>query len=343
VKQICGFDGAEEVCWIGLEEITDKYYGGTSWYWDDGSHTTYRNWDETAAVTEKRDFHAHVEEVETAVMNSKQLNRFEGTWFDAQEESGLYHSPICERPLKSLWRCTASSCYRRGTSKGTVEEAAEECASEGAHLVVISDEEENAFVQDVCGCRTCWIGLRLKTHSDNSAGQVCCTGCSASCSQTQSPSMSERFEWSDGSPVEWTNFARREPNMKVNYDGVVMNRFSEYYRKHCEDDPDRCEYGNTGKWHNDHVDDHTVVALCERANNQSIDESASCDADEWLLDSGACEPACAAFTAPPPTPPPTVPLRTSTSTTTTSLDVLLDNSRAIAAKGMFFIAFLARL
>merc|ERR1719387_2574854 len=111
-------------------------------------------------------------------MNSKKLNTFEGTWFDAGEASDL--SPICERPQKSLWRCTASSCYRRGTSKGTVEEAAEECASEGAHLVIISDEEENAFVQDVCGCRTCWIGLRLTNTFDNKPTD--CTH-SATCTQ----------------------------------------------------------------------------------------------------------------------------------------------------------------
>jgi hypothetical protein len=129
VKDICGFDSSEGVCWIGLEEITDEYYGGTSWYWDDGSHTEYRNWDEAAVFTERRDFQAHVDTVEVAVMNSKASNKFEGTWFDAREAPGLDLSPICERPQKSPWKCTATSCYRRGVSKGTVVEAADECAS----------------------------------------------------------------------------------------------------------------------------------------------------------------------------------------------------------------------
>jgi hypothetical protein len=120
-----------------------------------------------------------------------------------------------------------------------------------------------------------------------------------------------------------------EPNLKVNYDGVVMNRFSQYYRKQCEDDPIRCEYGNTGKWHNDHVDDHTVVALCERANNESTVESAACDADEWLLDSGACEPACAVFTAPPPTPAGSSAVEAETPEPTTEKpDVVWENSMA---------------
>ena len=147
VKGICG---AEEECWIGLEEIADVYYGGTSWYWDDGSHTTYRNWDKASDL--KSSF---------AKMNSIELGRHEGTWFNAREESELAARalvPICERPLAGPWRCSDSSCYRRGTLQVTFEEALEECAAEGAHLVIISDEEENAFVQDVCGCRACWCG-----------------------------------------------------------------------------------------------------------------------------------------------------------------------------------------
>merc|ERR1719327_2577448 len=92
-----------------------------------------------------------------------------------------------------------------------------------------------------------------------------------------------------------------EPNTMVTYDGVAMNRFSEYYRNQCETNPSRpCDYGNTGKWHNDHVDDHTVVALCERINNASIAELDSCDTDEWFLESGACEPSCAVLSDLPP-------------------------------------------
>ena len=46
------------------------------------------------------------------------------------------------------------------TAKVTYEAAVAECASQGAQLAVIDSAEKNAFAQEACGCRSCWLGLR---------------------------------------------------------------------------------------------------------------------------------------------------------------------------------------
>ncbi|CAE8727851.1 unnamed protein product [Polarella glacialis] len=152
------------------------------------------------------------------------------------------------------WSCSEGSCYAVG-SQGSVHSAEAECSKEGARMVSIGSQEENDFVRKICGGRACWLGFKEKPGT-------------------------ETWEWADGVPAIYTNWAPGEPN---NHNGdqeySIMNML------------DCC--GDTGKWA-DYPPDvgnwngGCTFALCEipgTGNSTCVPEVKECF-DPW--NTGAC-------------------------------------------------------
>ena len=110
---MCG----KEMCWIGFEEPPET----ETWYWADGARTAYRNWDEQY----KQPGNNKATDETVAIMHSRRVNSYIGTWFDTREEWGSSAAPFaaCERPKQGPWVCgsATSICMRRGTKKVTID------------------------------------------------------------------------------------------------------------------------------------------------------------------------------------------------------------------------------
>mmetsp|Transcript_109524 Transcript_109524/g.315418 ORF Transcript_109524/g.315418 Transcript_109524/m.315418 type:complete len:774 (+) Transcript_109524:83-2404(+) len=102
-----------------------------------------------------------------------------GTWFSASTSFKVPHT-LCEKPASSTacggrWRQLGAACYLLIPRSSEFKQAAIRCKEFNAEMVSIQSPEENAFVEEVCGKRMCWLGLlkrrRTSTWSwtDNSS------------------------------------------------------------------------------------------------------------------------------------------------------------------------------
>ena len=76
------------MCWIGFVESP----GTESWYWADGARTPYRNWDQEY----KQPGNNKGIDEEHAILNSKRVQKYAGTWFDARLDWGRRRGAISE-------------------------------------------------------------------------------------------------------------------------------------------------------------------------------------------------------------------------------------------------------
>jgi hypothetical protein len=193
-------------CWIGLSEPEDS----EEWLWTDGASagrkgewTGYTNWDDG----EPNNYDGHDEDA--TFMNywgyfgkshptpPSFMERHLGKWYDAGRGMEAWY--VCERAegagcTGEGWVAYSGSCYRISEEIQSHTNASARCKEDGATLVRIDSEEENAQVQELCGKRTCWIGLA-------------------------EPEDSEEWHWEDGTRLgrkgEWTgytNWGGDEPN-----------------------------------------------------------------------------------------------------------------------------------
>ena len=137
--------------------------------------------------------------VDDAVLMAEAMSL--GKWHDGSQDLVIWY--VCERSdnngcREEGWSAFGGSCYAVSDTRKTYDDAVSACEALGAKLVSIESAEENAYVQELCDRRTCWIGL------------------------TESPD-SENWFWADGTAAgtngEWsgyTNWEKGEPN---NYDG----------------------------------------------------------------------------------------------------------------------------
>lgn len=120
-------------------------------------------------------------------------------------------------------QCRLGWCYYKTPSKMTWDTANKTCIGLGAHLASIHSYEENQYLYDLCGRnKNCWIGLndvRVKT----------------------------KWEWTDGTPLDFTRWNRYEPSHRANERWVhIWGKFG-------------------GKW-NDHDNSHVKYAFCKKAH-----------------------------------------------------------------------------
>jgi len=92
------------------------------------------------------------------------------------------------------WSQFGENCYKYFNNSVEWGEAREQCRSEKADLASIHFEEEHDFLLEIIGnARNVWVG-----------GRRSCSGC-------------EDFEWSDGTPMDFTAWHRVQPD---NYNGA---------------------------------------------------------------------------------------------------------------------------
>ena len=125
-------------------------------------------------------------------------------------ERALLDSEVCQ---DEGWQSFDGSCYKFSDDRQIYDDAVRACDAQGAELVKIESAEENSFVQELCGRKTCWLGLA-------------------------EPPDSEDWFWVDGTPAskasswfgkaEWlgySNWDQGEPNNHAgrDEDAAFMN------------------------------------------------------------------------------------------------------------------------
>jgi len=203
VQDLCD----QRACWVGLTEPPDS----EEWIWGDGTTagsrgewSGYTNWDDGEPNN-----HGGRDEDATfmnywghfgmsAPQSPSDIQRYLGKWYDGGREMPAWY--VCERAAEAGsctgdgWVAYGDSCYRVSEDLQSYPVASELCGLDGAQLVRIESPEENTHVQEMCGHRTCWIGLA-------------------------EPMDSEEWLWEDGTHLgrkgEWsgyTNWDHDEPN-----------------------------------------------------------------------------------------------------------------------------------
>eukprot|EP00929_Paragymnodinium_shiwhaense_P071574 TRINITY_DN36374_c0_g1_i1.p1 TRINITY_DN36374_c0_g1~~TRINITY_DN36374_c0_g1_i1.p1 ORF type:complete len:460 (+),score=87.22 TRINITY_DN36374_c0_g1_i1:116-1495(+) len=186
VRELCG----ARICWLGFKEAT----GTETWQWLDGTPRNYMNWKKG----EPNNFDGRDESVTVMNFNWKETAKdlsedwADGTWFDT---SPSFNKPvaICERQTNIMgecgegWEKNGESCYLLMDTNMTFAEAKRRCESAPAGLVSIGTEEEQIFVEDLCGERMCWLGLEEVPGT-------------------------EQWRWDDGTEATFSNWHHGEPN-----------------------------------------------------------------------------------------------------------------------------------
>jgi len=153
--------------------------------------------------------------------------------------NALWETTCCVSPNPDatptlIWNCTEEECYAIfDMMTTTFDIAAETCARYNASLVKIESKEENDFARQVCGERSCWIGL-------------------------QEAEESEDWFWQDGSKLEYKNWneAGNEPNNFLGDESVAfMNIVHISY-----------PFAIQGRWYDGSPSDAFQYPLCERKN-----------------------------------------------------------------------------
>uniref|UniRef100_A0A8C7HNL0 CD209 antigen-like protein E n=1 Tax=Oncorhynchus kisutch TaxID=8019 RepID=A0A8C7HNL0_ONCKI len=77
-----------------------------------------------------------------------------------QKETERLKQSIVEKVCPRGWKKLGSSCYYVSTEEKSWEESRQDCRDRGAHLVVIKSEDDQTFVNWLCGVKNyVWIGL----------------------------------------------------------------------------------------------------------------------------------------------------------------------------------------
>ncbi len=212
VQKLCD----RRTCWIGLSEpsaVSEEWawHGGDAagskgdWIgyinWENSEPNNWGGFNETAAFMN----HWGYMDMPMPVMEKSV-----GKWYDTGR--GLTTWYVCEKPMTDAcpddeWHGFEGACYSVSDALKNYGDASRACSNKEARLVSIESAQENAHVQNLCGRRSCWIGLA-------------------------EPQKSEQWHWSDGrvagSKDNWsgyTNWNRDEPNNWAgrDEDAVIMN------------------------------------------------------------------------------------------------------------------------
>eukprot|EP00439_Symbiodinium_sp_Y106_P001135 s868_g1.t1 len=179
VRHICG----NHFCWIGLAEEPQGedwhrgcekglgsglwLAGGNAgklgyWNWAKGEPNNGNGLDETVAIM---NFNIPVAQKE------EPLHWVNGLWYDVPVHFALGQA-ICEQKSSDSgecpenWRSWGISCYRFFHWPANFQDAEDRCRESSAFLASISSDDEQYFVQDLCGDHMCWLGLEEKKGSE---------------------------------------------------------------------------------------------------------------------------------------------------------------------------------
>jgi len=154
--------------------------------------------------------------------NNAFRNLWQNNYLCADEYPKPTQSPVtgCYPKWRSFSVNRVPQCYLVVTNKRLKWEEAEEfCNDERSHLVSIRSKEEQNFIRSITGSNAMWIGFEKKRD----------------------------WQWTDGSSVEYLNWARGEPN-----NGGAGNQ------------PEKCAMNNprSGQW-NDFPCDTKFSFICK--------------------------------------------------------------------------------
>ncbi|MFT5764681.1 MAG: hypothetical protein ACI8X3_002112, partial [Saprospiraceae bacterium] len=174
-----------DYAWIGLSDEEEE---GT-FKWVNGDDLTFSNWNDG----EPNNGGGIEDYVRLLKSNGKWTDR--NPQFEAEfvmEISCSNAAPSCENAPEDIPGFTLvgeynDAKYYTSNSSANWGYAKDDCESNGGHLVVINDEAENDFVQDNMISGSNWIGLTT----------------------IGSPGT---FNWVNGDPLNYTNWASGEPN-----------------------------------------------------------------------------------------------------------------------------------
>ena len=122
-----------------------------------------------------------------------------GKWYDGPRDLAIWY--VCERSdndgcREEGWSAFGKSCYAFSDTRKTYADAASACEAMGAQLVSIESAEENAYVQELCDRRACWIGLTEPPDSENWFWPDGTTG-------GKKGEWSGYTNWDEGQPDNW--------------------------------------------------------------------------------------------------------------------------------------------
>jgi hypothetical protein len=200
--------GSEDSCWLGF---SDAEVEGV-WEWSDGSNVDYTNWGDG----EPND-HWHED---YALLSGPH-----GRWNDMTDSTANTYA-ICEKNAAvstfDSSPCYGNSCYFKTPSQMTWDEANTTCLGLGAELASVHSLEENTYLYILCGTESsCWHGFT-------------------------DAAVEGKWEWSDGSNVEFTNWENGEPNNNFNEDYAAIE-------------------GETSQW-NDWGGNYDAYAICQKSD-----------------------------------------------------------------------------
>ncbi|XP_006902732.1 PREDICTED: C-type lectin domain family 4 member G [Elephantulus edwardii] len=114
-------------------------------------------------------------------------------------EAAKFGNNSCE-PCPTSWLPFAGSCYFFSKQQDKWEKAQMNCGNTGAHLVLVGDLEEQAFLSQNTRGRGYWLGLRTVRR----AGKV------------------QGYQWVDGVPLTFSHWNTGEPNDSRGREDCVM-------------------------------------------------------------------------------------------------------------------------
>ncbi|CAE8604954.1 unnamed protein product, partial [Polarella glacialis] len=292
VKDLCG----EQMCWLGLRE----HSGTELWYWIDETPLAYENWqagepnnygeiDENRVVM-NMNIHALAADMRAwkgvdkkrppkkslALPGTHNAPWADGKWYDAPSYFNLPVT-ICKTPSPCFmsrgctetmpkceygWLEFQSSCYKLIDRGSEFKQAVQRCEEQdGGSLVSIESQEENAFVQQLCGNRFCWLGLR-ENHD------------------------SEVWEWLDGSDASFGNYANwqqgepnnaggRDENVAVMHFNMKEFKAEEFLNKNWA----------TGAWYDIPKSFNMPKAICQHLSATRVPPGC---ADKWTPFGDSC-------------------------------------------------------
>merc|ERR1719397_1442150 len=213
--------GSESSCWIGFNDVAVE----SEWEWSDGSNVEFTNWEKNEPNNQ-----GNHEDYAAIEGETSQWNDYGPAWMNAYA--------ICQKsdtiPAIVWSECYGNSCYYKTSSKMLWTEANTTCEGLGVGLASVDSLEENTFLYYLCGYNNdCWIGLTDEQVEGN-------------------------WEWTDGSPFDYENWASGEGKSHWSQDYV-------YFRKNSK-----------GQWY-DNDKNFEAYAICEKNATVPFFYSSPCD------------------------------------------------------------------